>query len=183
MKKFFNVVAVLGAAMSLASCGFGGYIVSVDHKETTAEALPFTNQYVMTTPVVADLEIVDTTMVEVVERFEDVIVTGESIKNLPSLKLRALTEAVKKLRKENMNVDVLLGVLFEVSTEFPNGKEYPGIFVITVQGYPARYTKFRTASQDDVELIWKAHLSQQGAANDAVVENSTVLRENVQYVK
>lgn len=191
MKRILSLAAIIGAAMTMVSCGTYSYLEIVDHKETTAQAMPFTNQYVMTTPFVADLQIIDTTMAEVVitEPFKDYDMTSSLIKLIPNFKRLALTEAIKYLKDEKgMNVDVLLGVLFDVNTIFPRGKNQPGKLEITVRGYPARYTNFRTASENDVNLIWKASQAQHPAENVEALLNApdnrtTFLKENVQYIR
>ncbi len=190
MKRFFALAAIAVVAMTMVSCGTYSYLEVVDHKETSVQALPFTNHNIMTTPFVADLKLVDSTMVEiaVTEPFQDYTVTSNLIKLIPDFKKIALAEAVKELREKNkMDVDVLLGVLFDVETVFPAGKEMPGQLKIIVRGYPAKYTKFRTATKDDVDLIWKASASQHSQEKEGVIEapdsRTTFMRESVQYVR
>lgn len=189
MKRFFAFAAIVAAAMSVVSCGSYTYLEVVDHRETTEQRLAFTNSYVMTTPFVADLELVDSSMVEIDVPFEKTV-TRELIKNLEGFKYIAITEAIQKLRKEqNMDVDLLLGVLLDVKTDFPSERrDVPGKLVITVRGYPAKYVDFRKATKEDVNLIYTASMSQRPIEGrdpvaSAPVQGTTTLKENLQYIR
>lgn len=186
MKRFFAFAAVVAAAMSVVSCGMYSYVETVDHRETSERILPFTNSYVMTTPFVADLELVDSKIVEKEIEF-DRDVTRYLIDHLEVYKSIALTEALQKLREEDkMEVDALLGVLFDVKTDFKHGKTQPGKLVITVRGYPAKYINFRKATVEDVNLIYTASHSQRN--EDVLIPNApqkgaVQVNESVQYVR
>ena len=172
------------------------YQETVDYMESSAIELPFTHQ-INTTPFVADLKLAsaDSTIkiIEITEPFKDYAVSRDLIPMMPTFKAVALTEAVKKLRagyngNPPMAVDVILGVLFDVRTIYPDGKGMPGRLSITVSGYPARYANFRTAKEEDIRLIKSAsqintHYEKTYDINDSPDHKATILKENIQILK
>ena len=117
---------------------------SVDYMESSARYME-PSQNIMTTPMIADLEVVGGSVSYTeTEAFKNYEVTEELTQLVPGFKRIALSRAARAHK-----ADVIIGAMVDVITN-DNGR-----LEITITGYPARYTNFRNATSDDMDLVRK----------------------------
>lgn len=115
---------------------------TVDYMESSARYLE-PSQSIMTTPMIADLQVIGASISYTeTEAFKNYEVTEELIKLVPGFKSIALSRAARAHK-----ADVIIGAMVDVITN------EQGRLEITITGYPARYTNFRNATNDDIELV------------------------------
>lgn len=159
MKKLLLSVAIL---VAMTSCATYEYVPQTTTTTTTETHLSYSEASTRIvegrssfaiTPVIADLKVSDKKITHVeIEAFADFNVTRNVINNIETYKSIALCRAAKV-----HNADVLVGVEIEVETVERH-------LVITVTGYPAKYTKFRNATEKDLSLVNTAKLTDKGIA-------------------
>lgn len=143
LKKLLLVIASAIASVTIASAQKIDRIeTSVDYMESSARYLE-PSQNIMTTPMIADLQVIGASVSYTeTEAFENYEVTEALISLIPGFKSIALSRAARAHK-----ADVIIGAMVDVIT---NEK---GRLEITITGYPARYTNFRNATNDDIELV------------------------------
>lgn len=121
-------------------------IKTYEYQESSARNLE-PEQTMLVSPLIADLKVSETKIYHVErEAFADVVIDASVINDISEYKKNALSRAARA-----NNADVMVGTIMDIVTE--NGK-----LVITVSGYPARYTNFRVATTDDTELVREAQM-------------------------
>lgn len=121
-------------------------IKTYEYQESSARNLE-PEQTMLVSPLIADLKVSETKIYHVErEAFADVVIDASVINDISEYKKIALSRAARA-----NNADVMVGTIMDIVTE--NGK-----LVITVSGYPARYTNFRVATTDDTELVREAQM-------------------------
>lgn len=143
------------AAVAMSSCVSYTYTPPrLEYRESSGRNIePMQNAVIV--PMVADLELISETKIEHVETFE-ITITPDVIANVDSYKRVALVNASKKY-----NADTMVAALINVDTN------EAGNLVITVTGFPARYAKFRSMTQDDQ---WLLHMHDNQAKSKEVVQ-------------
>ena len=171
MRKLLLFAISLAA---MASCSVYEYVPqtvttttaihNLDYSESSARLLDGSSNF-MVTPLIADLEVRATKITYVeTEAFKDVLVTEQTLLNLPAYKRIALSHAIKAY-----NADILVGADIDVETS----ADYH--FVITVTGYPAVYRNFRNATEADVQLVDDANEISGGATVTVVAPPTNTL--------
>ena len=174
MKKVLLTAAFLLGVMNISFAQ--RYLESVNYMESTAREYPIDSD-VMTIPIVADLEVLPRIEEKISAPFENVNVTSGIDQLMPSYKAIALAEAANKY-----DADLILGALVKVET---TALDKGGRIVITVSGYPARYVKFRNATQQDIELIRSASTVRRSNTESVMStpdNKSTILKEKLQIL-
>lgn len=145
MKKLISLFVALLALCSVSLAQ--SRTQQVDYQESSVRNIE-PEQSVVIAPLVADLQVISgrITYTEK-EAFASYKVTLAIEKSIPAFKQIALSRAAKA-----HNVDVIVGSVIDVITN------QDGFLEITVSGYPARYTNFRNATREDLELVFKAKL-------------------------
>lgn len=145
VKKFLLVMAVALGSGAIASAQKVDRIeTTVDYMESSARYME-PSQNIMTTPMIADLEVVGGSVSYTEsEAFKNYEVTEELTHLVPGFKRIALSRAARAHK-----ADVIIGAMIDVITN-ENGR-----LEITITGYPARYTNFRNATSDDMDLVKK----------------------------
>lgn len=145
VKKFLLVVAVaLGSAAIASAQKVDRIETTVDYMESSARYME-PSQNIMTTPMIADLEVIGGSVSYTeTEAFKNYEVTEELTQLVPGFKRIALSRAARAHK-----ADVIIGAMVDVITN-ENGR-----LEITITGYPARYTNFRNATSNDIELVKK----------------------------
>lgn len=143
LKKLLLVIASAIASVTIASAQKIDRIeTSVDYMESSARYLE-PSQNIMTTPMIADLQVIGASVSYTeTEAFENYEVTEALISLIPGFKSIALSRAARAHK-----ADVIIGAMVDVITN------EQGRLEITITGYPARYTNFRNATNDDIELV------------------------------
>lgn len=143
LKKFLLTVAVVIGSAAIASAQKVDRIeTTVDYMESSARYME-PSQNIMTTPMIADLEVIGGSVSYTeTEAFKNYEVTEELVQLVPGFKRIALSRAARA-----HNADIIIGAMVDVIT---NGN---GRLEITITGYPARYTNFRNATSDEIELV------------------------------
>ena len=143
LKKLLLVIASAIASVTIASAQKIDRIeTSVDYMESSARYLE-PSQNIMTTPMIADLQVIGASVSYTeTEAFENYEVTEALINLIPGFKSIALSRAARAHK-----ADVIIGAMVDVITN------EQGRLEITITGYPARYTNFRNATNDDIELV------------------------------
>lgn len=163
MKK---LCLIIGASALFAACGTTAPTVTptptvnvirtYEYQESSARNLE-PEQTMVVTPVAADLVVSETKVYHVErEAFKDVRVDASVIKDIAEFKKIALSRAARA-----HNADVMVGTIMDIVTE-------DGRLVITVSGYPARYTNFRVATTEDTDLAREAQMFKNDLGNDVV---------------
>ena len=117
---------------------------SVDYMESSARYME-PSQNIMTTPMIADLEVFGGSVSYTeTEAFKNYKVTEELTQLVPGFKRIALSRAARAHK-----ADIIIGARVDVITN-ENGR-----LEITITGYPARYTNFRNATSDEIDLVKK----------------------------
>lgn len=137
------VIAIAIGSVTIASAQKIDRIeTSVDYMESSARYME-PSQNIMTTPMIADLEVIGASISYTeTEAFKNYEVTEDLIKLIPGFKSIALSRAARAHK-----ADVIIGAMVDVITN------EQGRLEITITGYPARYTNFRNATNDDIELV------------------------------
>lgn len=131
MKKLLLCIAV---ATAMSSCGVQTHAIYREASGRNVEPL----QNVVVTPLLADLELINETK-QVYTETSDLVVTGVTkIEQIDAAKNMALLNAAKRY-----DADTMVAALVSVDTDDK------GHLVITVTGYPARYTNFRKMTSAD----------------------------------
>lgn len=145
VKKFLLVVAVaLGSAAIASAQKVDRIETTVDYMESSARYME-PSQNIMTTPMIADLEVIGGSVSYTeTEAFKNYEVTEELTQLVPGFKRIALSRAARAHK-----ADIIIGAMVDVVTN-ENGR-----LEITITGYPARYTNFRNATSNDIELVKK----------------------------
>lgn len=145
VKKFLLVVAVaLGSAAIASAQKVDRIETTVDYMESSARYME-PSQNIMTTPMIADLEVIGGSVSYTeTEAFKNYEVAEELTQLVPGFKRIALSRAARAHK-----ADVIIGAMVDVITN-ENGR-----LEITITGYPARYTNFRNATSNDIELVKK----------------------------
>ena len=143
LKKLFMVTAIVIGSVTIASAQKIDRVeTTVDYMESSARYLE-PSQNIMTTPMIADLQVIGASISYTeTEAFKNYEVTEELIKLVPGFKSIALSRAARAHK-----ADVIIGAMVDVITN------EQGRLEITITGYPARYTNFRNATNDDIELV------------------------------
>lgn len=143
-KLFLSVALVLGATIIASAQKVERVEVTVDYMESSARSLDPT-QTVMTTPMIADLEVIGGQISYTeTETFKNLEVTESLIKLVPTFKKIALCHAARAYK-----ADMIIGAMVDVVTNKDHRLE------ITITGYPARYVNFRNATDSDMDLVKK----------------------------
>ena len=160
MRRFFLSLTVLALMCPVASSA--KEIEEVKYQESSARNLE-PEHYMLLTPLVADIKVSPSKIKHTeTEAFKDFAVTADITKIMPDLKKIALSRAATA-----HNADLLVGAIIDIVTN------ERGLLEITVTGYPASYTSFRNATQNDIELIRSAKGVTQGKDNLDVIKNPT----------
>ena len=142
MKKSVFFILVVFAIFSFMSCSTVQTSVKIAYMESSTENLEPQNM-IMTSPMIADLKVIgDQITYTETEAFKDIEITSRVINAIPNFKRIALCKAARQY-----NADLIIGATLDVVTN------KDGRLEITVIGYPAKYTKFRNATKEDVELV------------------------------
>ena len=143
IKKFLLVIASAIASVTIASAQKIDRVeTSVDYMESSARYLE-PSQNIMTTPMIADLQVIGSSISYTeTEAFKNYEVSEDLIQLVPGFKSIALSRAARAHK-----ADVIIGAMVDVITNAQGRLE------ITITGYPARYTNFRNATNDDIELV------------------------------
>lgn len=131
MKKFLLFIAV---AMTLSSCGIQTRTIYREASGRNIEPL----QNVVINPLLADLELISETKQTYTETSDLVVNYATKIEQIDAAKNMALLNAAKKY-----DADTMVAALVSVDTNDD------GNLVITITGYPARYTNFRKMTSAD----------------------------------
>lgn len=199
MKKLFLTFLLFFGIINVALAQRTVTVETVDYMESSARELPMSHS-IMTTPFVADLELIpeagrlevrknergDTVSVVYkrieyteTEAFKNYVVTTGLLTNIPTFKAIALANAAKR-----HNADIILGALITVETI--QDADGVGKLKITVSGYPARYCNFRIATQDDLERIRTAShsfINDSETVTETPEHKSSFLKENTLIIK
>lgn len=117
---------------------------TVDYMESSARYME-PSQNIMITPMIADLEVIGGSVSYTeTEAFKNYEVTEELIPLVPGFKRIALSRAARAHK-----ADVIIGAMVDVITN------EDGRLEITITGYPARYTNFRNATGNEIDLVKK----------------------------
>ena len=145
IKKLLLVIAIAIGSVTIASAQKVDRIeTTVDYMESSARYME-PSQSIMTSPMIADLEVVGGSISYTeTEAFKNYEVTEELIQLVPGFKRIALSREARAHK-----ADVIIGAMVEVITN-ENGR-----LEITITGYPARYTNFRNATSEDMDLVKK----------------------------
>lgn len=115
---------------------------TTDYKESSARNLEPLHS-VMTAPLIADLQITGERIVYTEkEAFAAYTVTPDIVQFIPNFKKVALSCAARAY-----NADAIIGATVDVITNANGHLE------ITISGYPAKYTNFRNATSEDMNLV------------------------------
>lgn len=148
------------------------YLESVNYMEASSrETSPTVD--VMTTPVIADLVVLDRKEITVTEPFKNIAVTSDINLATPTYKKIALAEVANMY-----DADLILGALVKVETQ---ETEKGGRLAITISGYPARYVNFRKATKEDIDLVRSASTlrTEEESVMDIPENRTTVVKEKV----
>jgi hypothetical protein len=142
MKKFLLVTMAIVAFSCLEA--FSQNKAVVDYKESSARILEPLHS-VLTMPLVADLQVIGNKITYTeTKAFENYAVTTEIVSFVPDFKKVALSNAAKA-----HNADAIIGATVDIITNAQGRLE------ITICGYPAKYTNFRTATLEDLNVVKK----------------------------
>lgn len=172
-RKLFVVIALLIGSMTIAFAQ-KGEIVNVGYMESSARYMEPT-QSIMTTPLIADLSVVGGQISYTeTEAFKNYEVTENTKYDAPGFKKIALCNAARAHK-----ADMIIGAMVDIIT---NDK---GRLEITVIGYPARYTNFRNATTQDIDLVKHGMTVLFDGSSDILEtpEENVVLEENVKENK
>lgn len=137
-------------------------IRTYEYQESSARNLE-PEQTMLVSPLIADLKVSETKIYHVErEAFADIEIDASVINNISEYKKVALSRAARA-----NNADVMVGTIMDIVTE--NGR-----LVITVSGYPARYTNFRVATTKDTDLVKEAQLFKNNNLNEVVVSTPDI---------
>lgn len=138
------MAVALGSAAIASAQKIDRIETSVDYMESSARYME-PSQKMMITPMIADLEVVSGSVSYTeTEAFKNYEVTEELTRHVPGFKRIALSRAARAHK-----ADVIIGAMVDVITN-ENGR-----LEITITGYPARYTNFRNATSDEIDLVKK----------------------------
>lgn len=156
MKKIvFLLVALVAAAGATAQQRAD----KVEYQESSARNLE-PEQAVMITPMIADMEVIsDKIYYTETEAFRNYAVTSAIVSFIPEFKKVALSRAARAYQ-----ADAIVGATVDVITN------EQGKLEITISGYPAKYTRFRNATTEDIALVGHAK-SVAGDNNDGILKN------------
>lgn len=161
MKKVLLIAIVALVAASCVPTAPTQYVYyTYDYNESTARNLE-PEHIMLTTPVVADLEVQPTRITHVEkDAYADIILDEltTSPTYIENYKKIALSKAAKA-----HDADLLVGSMIDVQTIDER-------LVITVTGFPAKYVNFRKATLHDTELIRHANIF--GNTNSNIVVDS-----------
>lgn len=160
MKKVLLIALVaLVAASCVPTAPTTQYVYyTYDYNESTARNLE-PEHIMLTTPVVADLEVQPTRITHVEkDAYADIILDEltTSPNYIENYKKIALSKAAKA-----HDADLLVGSMIDVQTIDER-------LVITVTGFPAKYVNFRKATLHDTELIRHANIFGNTSSNIVV---------------
>lgn len=143
MKRLFVAAAIMVIASSCYP--YSGSSSVFNYSESSARVLDGSSSFVIT-PIISDLDVIAHNKITHQEReaFADMIVTSEVVKNIMVYKSIALSKAAKAA-----GADIIVAA--EITVETINQR-----LVITVTGYPAKYTNFRNATEQDIRLVKEA---------------------------
>ncbi len=165
MKRVLFIALVAFAAASctaLAPQPTQYVYYTYDYNESTARNLE-PEHIMLTTPVIADLEVSPTRITHIErEAFKDIeldeVTTSESY--IENFKKIALSKAAKA-----HDADLLVGSMIDVQTIDER-------LVITITGFPAKYVNFRKATIQDANLIRSSYIFG-GSNNDVIVDSAS----------
>lgn len=141
MKKFFLVAFLAFAVCACAPTPVTR--ISYDYRESTARHLD-AKQIMLSSPLIADISVSPNRIVYVEkEAFVDVVVDLQTLnkENLEAYKKLALARATRA-----NDADVIVGAAIDVQTINER-------LVITISGFPAKYTNFRNVTKEEADLI------------------------------
>lgn len=170
MKKLFLTVMFILCITNISHAQ--KYLESVNYMEASSRETSSAVD-VMTTPVIADLDILPRIEETVTEPFKNINVTSDINLAIPTYKKIALAEVANKY-----NADLILGALVKVETL---ESEKGGRLAITISGYPAKYIKFRNATKEDIDLVRSASTlrTEEESVMDVPENRTTVVKEKV----
>ncbi len=135
MRKLTTLIVIL-----LTTCAMQAQKESIIYRESDGRNIePLQNAVIV--PLVADLELISQTRIEYTETFEGII-TRAVISDIDSYKKLVLLNAMKKYK-----ADTMIAALININT-----REDGGALIVTVTGFPAKYTNFRSMTKDDTWL-------------------------------
>lgn len=145
---FLKVVLTIAIALLSATIATAQKVerieTTVDYMESSARYME-PSQNIMITPMIADLEVIGGSVSYTeTEAFKNYEVTEELIPLVPGFKRIALSRAARAHK-----ADVIIGAMVDVITN------EDGRLEITITGYPARYTNFRNATGNEIDLVKK----------------------------
>lgn len=156
MKK---IVFLLAALIAAAGASAQQRTDKVEYQESSARNLE-PEQAVMITPMIADMEVIsDKIYYTETEAFRNYAVTSAIVSFIPEFKKVALSRAARAYK-----ADAIVGATVDVITNAQGKLE------ITISGYPAKYTRFRNATTEDIALVGHAK-SVAGDNNDGILKN------------
>lgn len=170
MKKLFLTVMFILCITNISHAQ--KYLESVNYMEASSRETSSAVD-VMTTPLIADLEVLPRIEETVTEPFKNINVTSDINLATPTYKKIALAEVANKY-----NADLILGALVKVETL---ESEKGGRLAITISGYPAKYVKFRNATKEDIDLVRSASTlrTEEESVMDVPENRTTVVKEKV----
>ena len=145
---FLKVVLTIAIALLSATIATAQKVerieTTVDYMESSARYME-PSQNIMITPMIADLEVIGGSVSYTeTEAFKNYEVTEDLIPLVPGFKRIALSRAARAHK-----ADVIIGAMVDVITN------EDGRLEITITGYPARYTNFRNATGNEIDLVKK----------------------------
>lgn len=155
--------------IALAVCTWSMYAqkgVIVDYKESSARNLEPVHS-VMVMPVIADMQVSGERIVYTeTEMFKDYLVSTDVVNYITEFKKVALSRAAAAHK-----ADAIIGATVDVVTNASGRLE------ITISGYPAKYTNFRNATNEDIDLVRQAESIDSANGNVLVAPNKEDVRK------
>ena len=116
----------------------------VEYRESSARNVEPVHS-VLTAPLIADLQILgDKISYTEKDAFAQYPVSAEIVAHVPNFKKVALNNAARAHK-----ADVIIGATVDIITN------QQGRLEITISGYPAKYTNFRNATSQDLDVVMK----------------------------
>lgn len=154
------------ALLAAVSCGTSKNVPQQTAAPSASGASDLVLNSVITAPLAADITVADKKIkYKETAAFVNVDISGDITGNLPAYKQIAYAKALA-----SNDADILVAPSFIVETT-------SGRLEVTVYGYPARYTNFRRASSDDINMSKQtnASVATDFASKDAVILGAAAL--------
>lgn len=137
-----NRLFVVAAIMMIASSCYPSS--TLNYSESSARVLDASSSFVIS-PIISDLDVSHNKIThQEREAFANIIVTQSVVDNIIAYKSIALSKAAK-----SAGADIIVAA--EITVETINAR-----LVITITGFPAKYTNFRNATEQDIKLVKQA---------------------------